>query len=48
MRKRAQNLKSITILLFITSFHNFILKIDTSCATRVKIILKTGNVNDDY
>ena len=46
--RKTQKLKSITILYFMTIFHKFALKIETGQATRmmVKLILKTGNVND--
>ena len=45
--KRAEKLNNITFLHFMTTFHNFTLKIDTSHVKRVvKPILKTRNAID--
>ena len=46
-QKKGAKDKSITILLFISTFHNFTLKLKTGSATRVvKPILKARNLDD--
>ena len=49
LRKRTQNLKNITLLHFMRTFHNFAFKLETVWATRVfQPILETRNANDLY
>ena len=46
LRIKAQGLKNLTILHFVTTFHDFSRKIETGWFTRVaKLILKTRNAN---
>ena len=46
LRKRAQKVKKITILHFMSTFHNVALKIETEWV--FKPIMKTRYVNDKY